>query len=127
MDTPSVRVNLRPVESVHVALAIGLVMGLIVRFLERRACRTPQEVDLEHKPTIEEAKFHLGQVFLPFLWPVWRGARAKYERTTDAAREAAERAKEMDFGKRARRAAQKAEAWVEEEIAPAVETGWKKV
>lgn len=64
-----------PVPTILGALAIGLAVGLAIRYASS-----------EEK---EETKLPLGNwnwslLSLPFLWPVFKSAREKFEETTDA-------------------------------------------
>ena len=137
-----------PVAAVVQALAIGFAVGLVVRLLEGKREKEP-EIDVKRKPTLDEAKFHLGSLVLPFLWPAWQKAQDGYGKSADKVREAMEKIKETDLPgegkKRLKKAEQWAEheaellseagkqkakaleAWVEQEILPAAESGWKKL
>lgn len=127
------------------ALAVGFAIGVVIRLLEAPAKKSmtskrKREIDLEHKPTIEETKFHLGSIFLPFLWPIFQGAQRGYERSTEGVQDALKQAKKTAAQvqkaataaqkagqKSVKKSAKKAGDWVDDEITPVVESGWKKL
>jgi len=137
-----------PVAAVVQALAIGFAIGMVVRLIE--GSRTKEaEIDVKRKPTLDDAKFHLGSLVLPFLWPAWQKAQESYGKSAESVRETVDKLKKSDLsaeGKKRLRKAEKwaereadhlasvgktkakdVEKWVEEEILPAAECGWKKL
>ncbi len=130
------------------ALAIGFAAGMVVRLLEGKRGAEP-EIDVKHKPTLDEAKFHLGSLLLPFLWPAWQKAQESYGKSAETVRDAVGKVKVPDLGKEGkkrlkeaeewaereaealsdagRQKAKAVEEWVEKEILPAAEMGWKKL
>ncbi len=136
-----------PVAALLQALAIGFAVGMIVRLLERG--EKQEEVEVSHKPTLDEAKFHLGSLVLPFLWPAWRKAREGYGKSTEALQEAVDKIKKGDLTSEGRKhlrkfeqwaereaghladfgkgKAKSVEKWVEDEVLPAAECGWKRL
>ena len=137
-----------PVAAVVQALAIGFAVGMVVRLIERSHDKEP-EIDPKRKPTLEEAKFHLGSLLLPFLWPAWQKAQEGYGKSAETVRDTVEKLKKADLSTEGRKHLKKAEEWaereaehlaelgktkakdvekwVEEEILPAAECGWKKL
>jgi len=137
-----------PVAAVVQALAIGFAVGMVVRLIEGAKSKEP-EIDLKRKPTIDDAKFHLGSLVLPFLWPAWQKAQEGYGKSAETLKEAFEKVKTGDLTKEGRKhlktveewaereaghlsevgkdKAKTAEKWVEEEILPAAECAWKKL
>jgi hypothetical protein len=137
-----------PVAAVVQALAIGFAVGMVVRLIEGSHDKDP-EIDVKRKPTIDDAKFHLGSLLLPFLWPAWQKAQEGYGKSAETVRDTIEKLKKADLSTEGRRQLKKAEEWaereaehlaglgktnakqvekwVEEEILPAAECGWKKL
>jgi hypothetical protein len=136
-----------PVAAVVQALAIGFAIGIIVRLIEGTREQEP-EIDVKHKPTLEEAKFHLGSLLLPFLWPAWQKAQEGCGKSAETVRETVEKMKKegLKEGKKhlkkaeewagreaehlaglGKEKAKAVEQWMEQEILPAAECGWKKL
>ncbi|HEX4086733.1 MAG TPA: hypothetical protein VHY22_17605 [Chthoniobacteraceae bacterium] len=140
-----------PVAAITQALAIGFAVGLVVRLLEGGGSRDPK-IDVKRKPTLDEAKFHLGSLLLPFLWPAWQKAQEGYGKSSDTVRDTLDKLKKSDLSglsaegrkhlkkaeewaereavhlaKMGKSRAKEVEKWVEDEVLPAAETGWKKL
>ncbi|MGA3170858.1 MAG: hypothetical protein ABSE62_07565 [Chthoniobacteraceae bacterium] len=137
-----------PVAAIFQALAIGFAVGMVVRLIDRTRDEE-QAIDLTRKPNLDDAKFHLGSLVLPFLWPAWSKAQEGYGKTADALADAVEKIKQGDLtgegkkhlkkleqwaeresdllAKLGKDKAMTVEKWVEEEVLPAAECGWKKV
>jgi len=131
VEAQSAEVDRNPTAAVLKALVLGFALGLIIRFLQSSAADTREkrrrEVDVKHRPTLEETKFHLGSIFLPFLWPLFQRARTGYERSAETLEQAAARVKKADLQKAGRRSVKKVEDWIEEEVTPVVKTGRKRI
>jgi ElaB/YqjD/DUF883 family membrane-anchored ribosome-binding protein len=128
VENRKAQINRDPATAVLQALLIGFAIGLLVRFLERsKPARASKRIDVEHKPTLEEARFHIGSIFLPFVWPFYQGARRQYQQASEKVQDAVEKVKETDLRKVGRKSAKKVEQWVDEEVTPTVECGWKKL
>ena len=133
-----------PVAAVVQALAVGFAVGIVVRLIEGSHEKEP-EIDVKHKPTIEDAKFHLGSLLLPFLWPAWQAAREGYGKSAGTVRETVEKVKSGKLAKEGKeklksaedwtehfaeigkKTAKEVEAWVEKEAGELTEAGKKKV
>jgi hypothetical protein len=136
-----------PAAAVVQALAIGFAIGIVVRLIEGTHEKEPA-IDVKHKPTLDEAKFHLGSLVLPFLWPAWQKAQENYGKSSETVRETVEKIKKEGLkegknqlkkaeewaGREAehlaglgKKKAKAVEAWMEQEILPAAECGWKKL
>ena len=145
-----------PVAAVIQALAIGFAVGMIVRLIEGSREKEPK-IDVKHKPTLDEAKFHLGSLLLPYLLPAWEKAREGYGKSAETVRETVKEAvnevKKGDFAKKGKRhlkefekwvepeaesiaehlaetgqkKAKDVEEWVQKEVLPSAECGWKKL
>jgi len=137
-----------PVAAVVQALAIGFAIGMVVRLIEGAREKEP-EIDVKRKPTLDDAKFHLGSLVLPFLWPAWQKAQEGYGKSAGSVRDTLEKLKKGDVTAEGKKHLKKAEEWaereaehlaelgkskakhmekwVEEEVLPAAECGWKKL
>jgi flagellar motility protein MotE (MotC chaperone) len=133
-----------PVAAVVQALAIGFAIGMIVRLIEGSAEKEPK-IDVKRKPTLDDAKFHLGSLLLPFLWPAWKKAQEGYGKSADSVRDVVgqvkkgkltkqgkERLKEVEewaetLAEVGKKKAKEVEKWVEQETEHLTEAGKKKV
>ena len=77
-----------PVPSIIGALAIGLVIGLAIRYASR-----PEEKEIEVKSSL--ANFDWASLSLPFLWPLFKSVKEKVEDSTEAVKESASRLKKQ--------------------------------
>src|SRR5205085_12691284 len=111
-----------PTAALLEAAAVGLIIGVLVQFLLRSA--KEDKVDLEHKPSLDEAKYHLGSVLLPFIWPVIKGAKEKYARSVEAAQSVGEKLKDIELPKLPK--VEDMEEWCNESSKP-VEKWWRKM
>lgn len=114
-----------PVAAVIQALAIGFAVGMLVRLIEGSREKEP-EIDVKRKPTLDDAKFHLGSLLLPFLWPAWRKAHESYDKSAESVREAVEKAKKGDLAREGKKHLKKAEKWAEREAEHLAGVGKKK-
>jgi len=114
-----------PVAAVVQALAIGFAVGMIVRLIEGSREKEP-EIDVKRKPTLDEAKFHLGSLLLPFLWPAWQKAQQGYDKSADTVRDTVEKLKKADLPKEGKKHLKKAEEWAEREAEYLAELGKAK-
>ena len=78
-----------PVPIVIGALAIGLAIGLAVHFVSRS-----EEKEMEVKTPL--GRFDWSFLSLPFLWPLLRGMKEKFDESTDVVRGGVERVKKID-------------------------------
>jgi hypothetical protein len=79
-----------PVPLVIGALTIGLAIGLAIRYASRS-----EEKPMELKTPL--GRLNWSMLSLPFLWPVFRGVKEKFEESTGAVREGVERVKHIDL------------------------------
>jgi hypothetical protein len=117
-----------PVAAVIQALAIGFAVGMVVRLLDRGRDKEP-EIDLKHKPTLDDAKFHLGSLLLPLLWPAWVKAREGYGKSSETVKDVVCKVKkEVKKGKLTKEGKERLkeiEDWVEREAESLVSLGKK--
>ena len=78
-----------PVPTVLGALALGVAIGLAIRYSSSSA-----EKEVEAKSPL--ANVDLGMLSLPFLWPIFKSVRRKYEDSADAVKDGVERLKKVD-------------------------------
>lgn len=124
----NVRVDRNPGRAVIEAFLVGLAIGVLLRLLQSpRRKEKPKKIDVQRKPTLEETKYHLGSVLLPFLWPALQTARRQASRSKEKVQGAIEQVQDTDFRKLGRDSAKKVEKWMDEEIAPVAECGWKRL
>lgn len=116
-------VEKNPVAAVVQALAIGFAAGMVVRLIEGSR-EKEREIDPKHKPTLDEAKFHLGSLVLPFLWPAWQAAQERYGKSADTVRAAVGKAK-VNVTKEGKERLKEVEAWAEKEAEALAELGKK--
>src|SRR6516225_6384359 len=67
-----------PVPTILGALGLGIAIGLAIRY----ASATERKPEIEVKSPLGDLNWSV--LSLPFLWPLFRSAREKYERSTDA-------------------------------------------
>ena len=78
-----------PVPTVLGALALGLAIGLAIRYASR-----PEEPAVSVKNPLKEVDW--SALSLPFLWPLFRRVKRGYEDSAEAMKEGIERVKEVD-------------------------------
>jgi len=88
-----------PVPTVLGALALGVAIGLAIRYSSSSA---EKEV---------EANVDLGMLSLPFLWPLFKTVRRKYEDSADAVKDGVERLKKVDVDRYVKPLRKKWKAW----------------
>src|SRR5256886_8509418 len=71
-----------PVPTILGALGIGVAIGLAIRF----ASTSEQKAEVEVKSPLGDLNWSV--LSLPFLWPLFKSAREKYESSTDAVADA---------------------------------------
>lgn len=83
-----------PVPTIVGALGLGIAIGLAIRYV------APTERKREIEMESPWGKFHWSILSLPFLWPMFKSAKKKYERSADAVADAmkdgVKRLKKMD-------------------------------
>jgi hypothetical protein len=112
-----------PVSAVLQALAVGFAVGMLIRLLDRRD--EEKVVDVKHKPSMDEAKYHIGSLLLPFLWPAWLKAREGYGKSSDAVKDTISKAKSGKLTKEGKDRLREVEKWVEQEAETLADLGKK--
>ncbi len=78
-----------PVPTVLGALALGLAIGLAIRYAS-----SSSEKEVEMKTPL--GNINWGVLSLPFLWPFFKTVRAKYEGSAEAVKDGIDRVKDID-------------------------------
>jgi len=78
-----------PVPTVLGALALGLAIGLAIRYASR-----PEEPTVSVKKTLRDVDW--SAMSLPFLWPFFRSVKRGYETSAEAVKEGIERVREVE-------------------------------
>ena len=93
-----------PVPTVLGALAIGVAIGLAIRFSSHSA-----EKEVEAKSPL--ANVDLSILSLPFLWPFFKSLRRRYEDSADAVKDGVDRLKKVDVDRYVKPLRKKWRAW----------------
>ena len=93
-----------PVPTVLGALAIGVAIGLAIRYSSSSA-----EKEVEAKSPL--ANVDLSILSLPFLWPLFKSLRNKYEGSADAVKGGVQRLKKVDVDRYVKPLRKKWRAW----------------
>ena len=98
-----------PVPTILGALGIGIAIGLAIRY----ASTSERKTEIELKSPLGE--FNWSFLSLPFLWPLFKSAREKYERSADAVGDAmkdgVKRLKKIDVNRYAKPIRKRWKAW----------------
>ena len=81
-----------PVPTVIGALAVGLAIGLAIRYSSESSRR-----EVEVKSPLGD--LNLGMLSLPFLWPFFRSVQRRYEDSTEAVKDGVDRIKNVDVNR----------------------------
>jgi ElaB/YqjD/DUF883 family membrane-anchored ribosome-binding protein len=79
-----------PVPTILCALAIGLAIGLAIRYSS-----SAEENEIEAKPS--PGNMHWSFLSLPFLWPFVKSLKEKYRDSAEAVKEGVDRARNLDI------------------------------
>jgi ElaB/YqjD/DUF883 family membrane-anchored ribosome-binding protein len=93
-----------PVPTIVGALAIGVAIGLAIRYSSSSA-----EKEVEAKSPL--ANVDLSVLSLPFLWPFFKTMRRKYEDSADAVKDGVDRLKKVDVDRYVKPLRKKWKAW----------------
>ena len=93
-----------PVPTVLGALALGVAIGLAIRYSSSSA-----DKEVEAKSPL--GNVDLGVLSLPFLWPLFKSVRRKYEDSADAVKDGVERLKKVDVDRYVKPLRKKWKAW----------------
>ena len=93
-----------PVPTILGALAIGLAVGLAIRY-----AANSREEEIEAKSPLSGLNW--GFLSLPFLWPLFKSAREKYEESTDALKDGVGRLRKIDIDRYAKPIRKRWKSW----------------
>ena len=94
-----------PVPAILGALGIGIAIGLAIRY----ASDTERKTEIELKSPLGTWNWSL--LSLPFLWPLFKSAREKYEKSAEAMRDGVKRLKKIDVNRYAKPIRKRWKAW----------------
>jgi len=93
-----------PVPTVIGALALGVAIGLAIRYASSSA-----EKEVESKSPL--GSVDLSILSLPFLWPLFKSMRRKYEDSADVVKEGVDRLKKVDVDRYVKPLRKKWKSW----------------
>jgi len=98
-----------PVPTILGALGIGIAIGLAIRY----ASTTEQKTEIEVKSPLGNLNWSI--LSLPFLWPLFKSAKEKYETSADvmadAMKDGVKRLKKIDVNRYAKPIRKRWKAW----------------
>jgi ElaB/YqjD/DUF883 family membrane-anchored ribosome-binding protein len=93
-----------PVPTVLGALAIGVAIGLAIRYSS-----SSSEKEVEAKSPL--ANVDLSMLSLPFLWPLFKSLRRKYEDSSEVVKDGVDRLKKVDVDRYVKPLRKKWKSW----------------
>jgi hypothetical protein len=94
-----------PVPTILGALGLGIAIGLAIRF----ASTSERKAEIEVKSPLGNLNWSI--LSLPFLWPLFKSAREKYESSADAVKDGVERLKKINVNRYAKPIRKRWKAW----------------
>jgi len=94
-----------PVPTILGALGLGIAIGLAIRF----ASTSERRAEIEVKSPL--GNFDWSVLSLPFLWPLFKSAREKYESSADAVKDGVKQLKKIDVDRYAKPIRKRWKAW----------------
>src|SRR4029077_4182667 len=94
-----------PVPAILSALGIGIAIGLAIRY----ASGPERKTEIEVKSPLGNLNWSV--LSLPFLWPFFKSAREKYEKSAEVMRDGVERLKKIDVNRYAKPIRKRWKAW----------------
>ena len=94
-----------PVPTILGALGLGIAIGLAIRL----ASTSERKAEIEVKSPL--GNINWGVLSLPFLWPLFKSAREKYESSAEAVKDGVERLKKIDVDRYAKPIRKRWKAW----------------
>src|SRR5213594_2899095 len=94
-----------PVPAILGALGIGIAIGLAIRY----ASATERKTEIEVKSPLGDLNWSL--LSLPFLWPLFKSAREKYEKSAETMKDGVKRLKKIDVNRYAKPIRKRWKAW----------------
>ena len=94
-----------PVPTILGALGLGIAIGLAIRL----ASTSERKAEIEMKSPLGNLDW--GVLSLPFLWPLFKSAREKYESSAEAVKDGVKRLKKIDVDRYAKPIRKRWKAW----------------
>ena len=94
-----------PVPTILGALGIGIAIGLAIRY----ASTSEDNTEIDVKSALGNVNW--GLLSLPFLWPFFKSAKAKYESSAEAVKDGVKRLKKIDVDRYAKPIRKRWKAW----------------
>jgi len=94
-----------PVPTILGALGLGIAIGLAIRF----ASTSERKAEIELKSPL--GNFDWGVLSLPFLWPLFKSAKEKYETSAEAVKDGVKQLKKIDVDRYAKPIRKRWKAW----------------
>jgi hypothetical protein len=94
-----------PVPTILGALGLGIAIGLAIRF----ASTSEERAKVEAKSPLSDLDWSV--LSLPFLWPLFKSAREKYEKSADAMKDGVKHLKKIDVDRYAKPIRKRWKAW----------------
>src|SRR5436190_20124338 len=94
-----------PVPTILGALGLGIAIGLAIRF----ASSSEERAKVEVKSPLSNLDWSV--LSLPFLWPLFKSAREKYEDSAEVVRDGVKRLKKIDVDRYAKPIRKRWKAW----------------
>ena len=94
-----------PVPTILGALGLGIAIGLAIRF----ASTSERKAEIEVKSPLGDINW--GVLSLPFLWPLFKSAREKYESSAEAMKDGVKHLKKIDVDRYAKPIRKRWKAW----------------
>lgn len=94
-----------PMPTILGALGLGIAIGLAIRYA------TEPKTEVEVKSTLGNVDWNWSFLSLPFLWPLFKSARQKYETSAEAVKDGVKRLKKIDIDDYAKPIRKRWKAW----------------
>ncbi len=94
-----------PVPAILSALGIGIAIGLAIRYVSP----TERKAEIELKSPLGNLNWSV--LSLPFLWPLFKSAREKYESSAETLKDGVKRLKKIDVNRYAKPIRKRWRAW----------------
>jgi ElaB/YqjD/DUF883 family membrane-anchored ribosome-binding protein len=95
-----------PVPTVLGALALGLAIGLAIRYAS-----SSEEKEVGAKNPLKDVNW--SAVSIPFLWPFFKTVKRKYQDSTDAVKDSIDRVKDIDVDRYVKPLRKRWKAWTD--------------
>src|SRR5438094_5659030 len=94
-----------PVPTILGALGIGIAIGLAIRF----ASTSERKAEIELKSPL--GNFDWGVLSLPFLWPLFKSAKEKYQSSAEPVKDGVKQLKKIDVDRYAKQIRKRWKSW----------------